>query len=168
MWFCSEAAREVADLPEGLSGKSVSPSYRREASYFEIPTKDSRLPKAVEAELQEIPTKDTAGLGPGETPLAIQSHASFTIEFDDLRPGKVKIKDHVTKFSSRHRKTPPPAKMAPADAMSSQSKVADWLVHSDVGAMRTRPACDDVYSTKSDLAVNIKSLKGDEAQSPIK
>uniref|UniRef100_A0A3Q2YTX2 Centrosomal protein 170B n=1 Tax=Hippocampus comes TaxID=109280 RepID=A0A3Q2YTX2_HIPCM len=155
-----EAAREVGDLPECLSGKSVSPSYRREASYFEIPTKDSRLPKAVEAELQQIPTKDTSSLGPDETPLAIQSHASFTIEFDDLTPGKMKIKDHVTKFSSRHRKTPPPAKIAPADAISSQSKVADWLVRSDAGAMRTRPACDDVYSTKSDLAVNIKSLKG--------
>ncbi|XP_051909192.1 centrosomal protein of 170 kDa protein B-like isoform X2 [Hippocampus zosterae] len=163
-----EAARDVRpadpDSPECLSTprrKSISPSYRREAGYFEIPTKDSSLPKAAEAELQEIPTKDTAGgLGPDETPLAIQSHASFTIEFDDLTPGKIKIKDHVTKFSSRLGKTPRSAKMAPAEALSSRSKVADWLVGSHAGAMRTRPACDDVYSTKSDLAVNIKSLKG--------
>ncbi|XP_037101024.1 centrosomal protein of 170 kDa protein B isoform X1 [Syngnathus acus] len=157
-----EAAREVLpvdlDFPGCLSSpqkKSVFPPYQRESSYFEIPTKDLQLAQAVEAELQEIPTKDTP---PAETPPAVQSHASFTIEFDDCTPGKIKIKDHVTKFSSRHRKTPPPAKAA--DVMSSQSKVADWLVHSDVSMMRKRPTCDDVYSTKSDLAINIKSLKG--------
>ena len=44
--------------------------------------------------------------------------------------------------------------------MSAESKVADWLVHSDVSMMRRRPTCEDVYSTKSDLAINIKTLKG--------
>ncbi|KAF1377086.1 hypothetical protein PFLUV_G00218280 [Perca fluviatilis] len=44
--------------------------------------------------------------------------------------------------------------------MSAQSKVADWLVHSDVTMMRRRPTCEDVYSTKSDLAINTKNLKG--------
>ncbi|XP_061610220.1 centrosomal protein of 170 kDa protein B isoform X3 [Phyllopteryx taeniolatus] len=139
--------------------KTLFAPYQREASYFEIPTKDLQVPKAVVAELQEIPTKDTSP-APTETPPAVQSHASFTIEFDECTPGKIKIKDHVTKFSSRHRKTPPPAKTAPAEAMSSQNKVADWLVHSDVSLMKKRPTCDDVYSTKSDLAVNFKSLKG--------
>ncbi|XP_057679668.1 centrosomal protein of 170 kDa protein B [Corythoichthys intestinalis] len=157
----TEAQKESdTDFPECLSGprnKSVFPAYRREADYFEIPTKDSRLPEAVEAELQEIPTKDTPPT-PGETPPAIQSHASFTIEFDECAPGKIKIKDHVTKFSSRHGKTAPPVKAAPA--MSSQSKVADWLVRGDLGVMRMRPVCDDVYSTKSDLAINVKSSKG--------
>ncbi|XP_077366417.1 centrosomal protein of 170 kDa protein B isoform X2 [Festucalex cinctus] len=150
---------DYADCLSGPQTKSAFPAYQREASYFEIPTKDLQLPKSVEAELQEIPTKDTPP-APTETPPAVQSHASFTIEFDECAPGKIKIKDHVTKFSSRQRKTPPPAKAAPAEVMSAQSKVADWLVHSDVGAMRKRPTCDDVYSTKSDLAVNVKSLKG--------
>ncbi|XP_061669012.1 centrosomal protein of 170 kDa protein B isoform X2 [Syngnathoides biaculeatus] len=129
--------------------------YQREASYFEIPTKDLQVPKDAAAVPQEIPTKDS----PAETPPAVQSHASFTIEFDECTPGKIKIKDHVTKFSSRQRKTPPPAR-TPADVMSSQSKVADWLVHSDVSLMKKRTASDDVYSTKSDLAVNMKLLKG--------
>ncbi|XP_061559603.1 centrosomal protein of 170 kDa protein B isoform X4 [Phycodurus eques] len=139
--------------------KTLFAPYQREASYFEIPTKDLQVPKAVAAQLQEIPTKDTSP-APTETPPAVQSHASFTIEFDECTPGKIKIKDHVTKFSSRRRKTPAPAKTAPAEVVSSQNKVADWLVHSDVSLMKKRPACDDVYSTKSDLAVNFKSLKG--------
>ncbi|TDH00797.1 hypothetical protein EPR50_G00192720 [Perca flavescens] len=73
----------------------------------------------------------------------------------------MKIKDHVTKFSTRQRKAPPTAATAtPTDVMSAQSKVADWLVHSDVTMMRRRPTCEDVYSTKSDLAINTKNLKG--------
>lgn len=79
-------------------------------------------------------------------------------------PGKIKIKDHVTKFSTRQRKGQAyTAKTAaPAEMVSAQSKVADWLVHSDVSMMRRHPPCEDVYSTKSDLAINIKTLKGEE------
>uniref|UniRef100_A0A3Q2T647 Centrosomal protein 170B n=1 Tax=Fundulus heteroclitus TaxID=8078 RepID=A0A3Q2T647_FUNHE len=161
------------DFPGSLSDsqpKTVFPSYHREPSYFEIPTKDFQHQKASEAELHEIPTKDTDAPNappspPTPTPPVVQSHASFTIEFDDCMPGKIKIKDHVTKFSTRQRKaqaapvkTAPSA--APTDMMSAQSKVADWLVHSDVSMMRRHPPCEDVYSTKSDLAMNIKTLKG--------
>uniref|UniRef100_A0A3B5ABH1 Centrosomal protein of 170 kDa protein B-like n=1 Tax=Stegastes partitus TaxID=144197 RepID=A0A3B5ABH1_9TELE len=147
----------------------VFPSYHREPSYFEIPTKDFQHPKTSGAELHEIPTKDTdtppaPPSPPTPTPPVVQSHASFTIEFDDCMPGKIKIKDHVTKFSTRQRKPQaPPSKTAitaaPAEVMSAESKVADWLVHSDVSMMRRRPPCEDVYSTKSDLAMNIKTLK---------
>ncbi|KAK2855784.1 hypothetical protein Q5P01_004519 [Channa striata] len=150
--------------------KTVFPSYHREPSYFEIPTKDFQHLKTTGTELHEIPTKDTdtppaPSSPPTPTPPVIQSHASFTIEFDDCMPGKIKIKDHVTKFSTRQRKQQaPPAKTtisaAPAEVMSAESKVADWLVHSDVSMMRRRPPCEDVYSTKSDLAMNIKTLKG--------
>ncbi|XP_042337420.1 centrosomal protein of 170 kDa protein B-like, partial [Plectropomus leopardus] len=148
--------------------KTVFPSYHREPSYFEIPTKDFQHPKTLGAEFHEIPTKDTdtppppaPPSPPTPTPPVVQSHASFTIEFDDCMPGKIKIKDHVTKFSTRQRKQPaPPTKTAtPTDMMSAESKVADWLVHSDVSMMRRRPTCEDVYSTKSDLAINIKTLK---------
>ncbi|XP_049913368.1 centrosomal protein of 170 kDa protein B isoform X2 [Epinephelus moara] len=162
------------DFPGSLSDsqpKTVFPSYHREPSYFEIPTKDFQHPKPPGAELHEIPTKDTdtppaPPSPPTLTPPVVQSHASFTIEFDDCMPGKIKIKDHVTKFSTRQRKQQaPPAKTTittatPTDVMSAESKVADWLVHSDVSMMRRRPTCEDVYSTKSDLAINIKTLKG--------
>uniref|UniRef100_A0A665X9H9 Centrosomal protein 170B n=1 Tax=Echeneis naucrates TaxID=173247 RepID=A0A665X9H9_ECHNA len=148
--------------------KTIFPSYHREPSYFEIPTKDFQHLKTSGAELHEIPTKDTdtPTTPPISTPPVVQSHASFTIEFDDCMPGKIKIKDHVTKFSTRQRKQQqvPPTKMTitstPAEVLSAESKVADWLVHSDVSMMRRRPICEDVYSTKSDLAMNIKTLKG--------
>ncbi|KAM3861150.1 centrosomal protein of 170 kDa protein B [Diretmus argenteus] len=156
--------------------KGIFP-YHREPSYFEIPTKDFQQLKTSGAELHEIPTKDTdtppapppvpphaPPSPPTPTPPVVQSHASFTIEFDDCMPGKIKIKDHVTKFSSRQRKQQSPhvktLAATPADVMSAESKVADWLVHSDVSMMRRRPTCEDVYSTKSDLAMNIKTLKG--------
>ncbi|XP_041831343.1 centrosomal protein of 170 kDa protein B isoform X3 [Melanotaenia boesemani] len=150
--------------------KTVFPSYHREPSYFEIPTKDFQHAKPSGAELHEIPTKDTdtspAPPSPSTpTPPVVQSHASFTIEFDDGMPGKIKIKDHITKFSTRQRKAQaPPTRAtitaAPAEMMSAESKVADWLVHSDVSMMRKRAPCEDAYSTKSDLAMNIKTLKG--------
>ncbi|XP_026164083.1 centrosomal protein of 170 kDa protein B isoform X2 [Mastacembelus armatus] len=150
--------------------KTAFPSYHREPSYFEIPTKDFQHPKTLGAELHEIPTKDTdmppaLPSPPTPTPPVVQSHASFTIEFDDCMPGKIKIKDHVTKFSTRQRKQQAPSTKvtliaAPAEVMSAESKVADWLVHSDVSMMKRRPTCEDVYSTKSDLAMNIKTLKG--------
>uniref|UniRef100_A0A4W5R6Q3 Centrosomal protein 170B n=1 Tax=Hucho hucho TaxID=62062 RepID=A0A4W5R6Q3_9TELE len=152
-------------------GKSIFP-YHREPSYFEIPTKEFQLhPKSLGAcELHEIPTKDTdtpsaqASPTPSSPPV-VQSHASFTIEFDDCTPGKIKIKDHVTKFSSRQRKQQQQASgktlaTTPTEVMSAECKVVDWLVHSDVRMMRRRPTCEDVYSVKSDQAVNIKSLKG--------
>lgn len=149
--------------------KHVFPSYHREPSYFEIPTKDFQHSKGSGAELHEIPTKDTdtspaPSSPPTPTPPIVQSHASFTIEFDDCMPGKIKIKDHVTKFSTRQRKQQaPPSKVTsatPAEEMSAECKVADWLVHSDVSMMKRRPTCEDAYSTKSDLAINIKTLKG--------
>lgn len=126
---------------------------------------------------QEIPTKDTdAQLSSEpipipaphpETPPVVQSHASFTIEFDDCEPGKMMIKDHVTKFSFRQRRTQQPgggaepAAATPLEEMSVESKVADWLVQSDVGVMRRKSRTDDLYSTKSDLPINNKTLKGE-------
>ncbi|XP_060721978.1 centrosomal protein of 170 kDa protein B isoform X1 [Tachysurus vachellii] len=138
--------------------------YQREPSYFEIPTKEIQTHSTfAEMELNDIPTKDTDAL-PKSTPPVYQSHASFTIEFDECTPGKIKIKDHVTKFSSRQRSKQPSAKVssaAPTEVQSPESKVADWLVQSDVGMMSSRrPTSDDVYSTKSDLAMHIRTLKG--------
>ncbi|MCJ8744070.1 hypothetical protein PDJAM_G00102190 [Pangasius djambal] len=138
--------------------------YHREPSYFEIPTKEIQThSKFAEMELNDIPTKDTDAL-PKSTPPVYQSHASFTIEFDECTPGKIKIKDHVTKFSSRQRSKQSSAKVtsaAPTEVQSPESKVADWLVQSDVGMMSSRrPTSDDVYSTKSDLAMHIRTLKG--------
>ncbi|CAI9541838.1 unnamed protein product [Staurois parvus] len=130
-------------------------SFRREPSYFEIPTKDFQQPaKTPEAQVHEIPTKDTDTV----TPPVMQSHASFTIEFDDCRPGKIKIKDHVTKFSMRQRRAG--KETTPAEMVSVESKVADWLVQNDPSLIRRPSPGEDVYSTKSDLPIHNRTLKG--------
>ncbi|XP_067411056.1 centrosomal protein of 170 kDa protein B isoform X1 [Emydura macquarii macquarii] len=131
-------------------------AFRREPSYFEIPTKEFQQPaKSPETQVHEIPTKDVDAV----VPPVVQSHASFTIEFDDCTPGKIKIKDHVTKFSLRQRK-PFSKDAGHAEMMSAESKVADWLVQNDPSLMRRQSPGDDVYSTKSDLPVHVRTLKG--------
>ncbi|KFP66891.1 Centrosomal protein of 170 kDa protein B [Cariama cristata] len=161
----SERSKEITQHEEELNGnisayrdaqeQSVF-AFRREPSYFEIPTKEFQQPsKSPETQVHEIPTKDVdAVVAP-----VVQSHASFTIEFDDGTPGKIKIKDHVTKFSLRQRR---PCSKEPThtEVMSAESKVADWLVQNDPSLMRRQSPGDDVYSTKSDLPVHVRTLKG--------
>lgn len=107
---------------------------------------------------QEVPTKDQEA-GVGGTAPVVQSHASFTIEFDDCSPGKVKIKDHITKFSLRQRR-PPSKETTPVETVSAETKVADWLVQNDPSLLRRDGPGDDRHSTKSDLPVHTRTLKG--------
>ncbi|XP_045434804.1 centrosomal protein of 170 kDa protein B isoform X1 [Pipistrellus kuhlii] len=146
---------ELAGTPPGLRAPSEPQGYafRREPSYFEIPTKEPP-PRPPEAPAHEAPTRDVA---PGGVPV-VQSHASFTIEFDDGSPGKLKIKDHVTKFSLRQRR--PPGRAAPGEAVSAETKVADWLVQNDPSLLRQAGPGEDRHSAKSDLPVHARTLKG--------
>ncbi|OCT68452.1 centrosomal protein of 170 kDa protein B isoform X2 [Xenopus laevis] len=163
----SERPKDMTQHEEEVSGnmsyrdapdQCVYP-FRREPSYFEIPTKDFQQPvKPPETQVYEIPTKDT-DVVPPVTPPVMQSHASFTIEFDDCQPGKIKIKDHVTKFSMRQRKTAG-KEPGPTDMVSAESKVADWLVQNDPSLIRRPSPGEDVYSTKSDLPIHNRTLKG--------
>uniref|UniRef100_A0A8C3L2Y2 Centrosomal protein 170B n=1 Tax=Chrysolophus pictus TaxID=9089 RepID=A0A8C3L2Y2_CHRPC len=161
----SERSKEMTQHEEELNGnistyrdsqeQSVF-AFRREPSYFEIPTKEFQQPsKSPETQVHEIPTKDIDAI----VAPVVQSHASFTIEFDDGTPGKIKIKDHVTKFSLRQRR-PYSKEPAHTEVMSAESKVADWLVQNDPSLIRRQSPGEDVYSTKSDLPVHVKTLKG--------
>lgn len=151
---------ELAGTMAGFRATAEPPSYsfRREPSYFEIPTKEAPPPRPPEALTQEAPTKDVE-LDVGGTAPVVQSHASFTIEFDDCSPGKVKIKDHVTKFSMRQRR-PPSKEATPVEAVSAETKVADWLVQNDPSLLCRAGPGDDRHSTKSDLPVHTRTLKG--------
>ncbi|XP_064316979.1 centrosomal protein of 170 kDa protein B isoform X5 [Phalacrocorax carbo] len=160
-----ERSKEITQHEEELNGnisayrdsqeQSVF-AFRREPSYFEIPTKEFQQPsKSPETQVHEIPTKDVDAI----VAPVVQSHASFTIEFDDGTPGKIKIKDHVTKFSLRQRR-PYSKEPAHTEVISAESKVADWLVQNDPSLMRRQSPGDDVYSTKSDLPVHVRTLKG--------
>ncbi|XP_066485586.1 centrosomal protein of 170 kDa protein B [Tiliqua scincoides] len=161
----SERAKEITQREEEINGnitgyrdsqgESVY-AFRREPSYFEIPTKEFQQPvKSPEAQVHEIPTKDVDTV----VPPVVQSHASFTIEFDDWTPGKIKIKDHVTKFSLRQRRNLG-KEAGQVEMISAENKVADWLVQNDPSLMRRQSPGDDVYSTKSDLPVHVRTLKG--------
>ncbi|XP_048803981.1 centrosomal protein of 170 kDa protein B isoform X3 [Lagopus muta] len=161
----SERSKEMTQHEEELNGNISSYrdsqeqsvfAFRREPSYFEIPTKEFQQPsKSPETQVHEIPTKDIDAI----VAPVVQSHASFTIEFDDGTPGKIKIKDHVTKFSLRQRR-PYSKEPAHTEVMSAESKVADWLVQNDPSLIRRQSPGEDVYSTKSDLPVHVKTLKG--------
>ncbi|XP_034530302.1 centrosomal protein of 170 kDa protein B [Notolabrus celidotus] len=149
-------------------------SYRREPSYFEIPTKElqPRSNKKPETQIHEAPTKDTSDptncVLSTPTPPVVQSHASFTIEFDDCTPGKMKIKDHVTKFSFRPPTNPPSSEIVktPTEVMSAESKVADWLVQSNASMMRRKSQAEDMYSSNSDpLLHSTKANREDGPQS---
>ncbi|XP_024861301.1 centrosomal protein of 170 kDa protein B isoform X2 [Kryptolebias marmoratus] len=148
---------EVSRSQSDSQAKSLF-SYRKEPSYFEIPTKEfqQRPTKKQESQVEEVPTKDTSEptqiIPPSPTPPVVQSHASFTIEFDECTPGKMKIKDHVTKFAFRQSRKQPSTEVAttPTEVMSSQSKVADWLVQSNASmTMRRRSQGENLHSTNS-------------------
>ncbi|XP_078085659.1 centrosomal protein of 170 kDa isoform X4 [Mustelus asterias] len=144
-------------------GEEIIYPFCREPSYFEIPTKEfHQSALTMESSIHEIPTKDTEA-----SRAVVQGHASFTIEFDDHTPGKVTIKDHVTKFTpdQRHKqkKSPPATKELSglqAAMIAAESKVADWLAQNDPPRMRRESVDDDCKSIKSDLTVQMRRLKG--------
>lgn len=139
-----------------------------DSSYFEIPTTEGHM---ASNGIHEIPTKDTGG--PTSHITTAQGHASFTIEFDNTSPGKVTIKDHVSKFTPDHHRSRPKKSGAgsvgaggrdlstlQAAMMASESKVADWLAQNDPTLVRSESTEDDSKSIKSDVPVHLKRLKG--------
>ncbi|TRY96269.1 hypothetical protein DNTS_001502 [Danionella cerebrum] len=128
------------DPQDGLS--KPSQTFRKEPSYFEIPSKENQSQVRITVkesqpqggirtlEVQEIPTRDS-----DQKP---RGHASFTIEFDQQSPGRIKIKDQVNKFSARQRKNTGQEHIARLnEEMSFKNKVSDWLVQSDASLTRS-------------------------------
>ncbi|NWX22021.1 CE170 protein, partial [Aegotheles bennettii] len=161
---CSTDARQ-AEEQSTAANEELYP-FCREPSYFEIPTKEFQQPSQVaESTIHEIPTKDTQS-----SHAAGAGHASFTIEFDDNTPGKVTIKDHVTKFTSEQRhKSKKPSSSSGQDLpglqtvmMAAESKVADWLAQNNPPRMIWEPTEEDSKSIKSDVPVYLKRLKGNK------
>ncbi|NWU60681.1 CE170 protein, partial [Pterocles burchelli] len=161
---CSTDAKQ-AEEQSAAASEELYP-FCREPSYFEIPTKEFQQPSQVaENAVHEIPTKDTQS-----SHAASAGHASFTIEFDDNTPGKVTIKDHVTKFTSEQRhKSKKPSSSSGQDLpglqtvmMAAESKVADWLAQNNPPRMIWEPTEEDSKSIKSDVPVYLKRLKGNK------
>ncbi|XP_009866917.1 PREDICTED: centrosomal protein of 170 kDa isoform X3 [Apaloderma vittatum] len=160
---CSTDAKQ-AEEQSAAASEELYP-FCREPSYFEIPTKEFQQPSQVaESTIHEIPTKDTQS-----SHAAGAGHASFTIEFDDNTPGKVTIKDHVTKFTSeqRHKSKKPSSSGQDLPGlqtvmMAAESKVADWLAQNNPPRMIWEPTEEDSKSIKSDVPVYLKRLKGNK------
>ncbi|NWZ93469.1 CE170 protein, partial [Nesospiza acunhae] len=161
---CSTDAKKSEE--QSASASEELYPFCREPSYFEIPTKECQQASQVaESTINEIPTKDTQS-----SHAAASGHASFTIEFDDNTPGKVKIKDHVTKFTSEQRhKSKKPSSCSGQDLpglqtvmMAAESKVADWLAQNNPPRMIWEPTEEDSKSIKSDVPVYLKRLKGNK------
>ncbi|NP_001093107.2 centrosomal protein of 170 kDa isoform X2 [Mus musculus] len=161
---CSTEAKHVEGQSAAASEEALFP-FCREPSYFEIPTKEFQQPSQIaESTIHEIPTKDTPS-----SHTAGAGHASFTIEFDDSTPGKVTIRDHVTKFTSdqRHKskKASPGTQDLPGiqtGMMAPENKVADWLAQNNPPQMVWERTEEDSKSIKSDVPVYLKRLKGNK------
>ncbi|XP_037006836.2 centrosomal protein of 170 kDa isoform X6 [Artibeus jamaicensis] len=160
---CSLDAKQVEEQSAAANEEVLFP-FCREPSYFEIPTKEfQQPPQLTESTIHEIPTKDTSSHTTGA------GHASFTIEFDDSTPGKVTIRDHVTKFTSEQRhkskKSSPGTQDLPGiqtGMMAPENKVADWLAQNNPPQMVWERAEEDSKSIKSDVPVYLKRLKGNK------
>uniref|UniRef100_A0A4W5L435 Centrosomal protein 170Ab n=1 Tax=Hucho hucho TaxID=62062 RepID=A0A4W5L435_9TELE len=135
----------------------------QEPSYFEIPSYTNEPPSQ--------DTEGTTAAKPATGPEAVpQGHASFTIEFDLQASNKVTVKDRVTKVAPEVRPRPP--KKGAGEELSAlqtamvaaEVKVADWLAQNEIPLARTesvdRVVEDDGESVKSDVPVQLKSLKG--------
>nr|XP_056708539.1 centrosomal protein of 170 kDa isoform X1 [Euleptes europaea] len=158
---CSTDGKQAEEQSAAASEEEPYP-FCREPSYFEIPTKEfqqhSQMP---EGTIHEIPTKDIHIAGAG--------HASFTIEFDDSTPGKVTIKDHVTKFTPDQRHKPKKPSPGTQDLpglqsvmMAPESKVANWLAQNNPPTMIWESTEEESKSIKSDVPVYLKRLKGNK------
>ncbi|KYO23833.1 centrosomal protein of isoform A [Alligator mississippiensis] len=160
---CSTDTKQVEE--HSASANEELYPFCREPSYFEIPTKEFQQTSQIEeSTIHEIPTKDTQS-----SHAAGAGHASFTIEFDDNTPGKVTIKDHVTKFTSDQRHKPKKSSSGGQDLpglqtvmMAAESKVADWLAQNNPPRMIWEPTEEDSKSIKSDVPVYLKRLKGNK------
>ncbi|XP_076001813.1 centrosomal protein of 170 kDa [Genypterus blacodes] len=134
----------------------------QEPSYFEIPTKET---PSMGKSMGEVPSRDT---DPGASSVLEPSHghASFTIEFDPGALGKVTAKDRAGKTAPETRPRPKRGvgeELSPLQTamVAAEVKVADWLAQNELPlALKETVAEDDGESVKSDVPVQLKSLKG--------
>ncbi|XP_071997262.1 centrosomal protein of 170 kDa isoform X2 [Engystomops pustulosus] len=155
-----KACEQVTSLKE----EAVSSS-GREPSYFEIPNKELQQKSDAEGtEIYEITTGE-----PHCQQVVGAGHASFTIEFDDSSPGKVTIKDHVTKFTDHRHKAKKPLSTGDKDLaglntelIAAESKVADWLAQNNPPRLLKEAAVEDTKSVKSDVPVCLKRIQGNK------
>lgn len=154
--------RKSTEVPKSASQTAAS----QEPSYFEIPTKDAASAAKGSG---EAPSREEAGAGE-----PAHGHASFTIEFDPGATGKVTVKDRAGKVGPETRPRPKRAvgeELSPLQTamVAAEVKVADWLAQNELPlALKDTVAEEDGESVKSDVPVQMKSLKGAYAWAGVK
>nr|XP_046260985.1 centrosomal protein of 170 kDa [Scatophagus argus] len=161
----SDRKRDKAETDTKKSAEvqksSPQTASNQEPSYFEIPTKDTPSTGKVSGETP--PREQEAGASSAAEPT--HGHASFTIEFDSGATGKVTVKDRVAKVGPETRPRPKRAvgeELSPLQTavVAAEVKVADWLAQNELPlALKDMVAEDDGESVKSDVPVQLKSLK---------
>uniref|UniRef100_A0A8C2BBY0 Centrosomal protein 170Ab n=1 Tax=Cyprinus carpio TaxID=7962 RepID=A0A8C2BBY0_CYPCA len=162
---CEAGLKDTATNPQVGPGSTTQNLGTQEPSYFEIPCKETppvggdtgeSLPTSIEAHASAstIPASDGGAHG----------HASFTIEFDMVSSGKGKERN--SKGSQDHRQRPKRGAGEELSALqaamvAAEVKVADWLAQNELPlACSESVAEDDGDSVKSDVPVQLKSLRG--------
>ncbi|XP_072265498.1 centrosomal protein of 170 kDa isoform X2 [Pyxicephalus adspersus] len=161
---CSKDAKKSTQQVTAFKEENAN-SFIREPSYFEIPSKELQQKiESAENATYEIPAQDSqcpqvSGAG----------HASFTIEFDETSPGKVTIKDHITKFTDHRQKSKKTLSAGDkelaglhTEMIAAESKVADWLAQNNPPRLLKEAAEEDSKSIKSDVPVYLKRLQGNK------
>ncbi|XP_045903865.1 centrosomal protein of 170 kDa isoform X1 [Micropterus dolomieu] len=158
----SDRKQEKVETDSKKSTEAPKSTSNQEPSYFEIPTKDTPSTGKVSG---EAPSQEQeAGASSGAEPT--HGHASFTIEFDPGATGKATVKDRVAKVGPETRPRPKRAvgeELSPLQTamVAAEVKVADWLAQNELPlALKDTVAEDDGESVKSDVPVQLKSLKG--------
>uniref|UniRef100_UPI00358F771E centrosomal protein of 170 kDa-like isoform X3 n=1 Tax=Myxine glutinosa TaxID=7769 RepID=UPI00358F771E len=139
----SSAETSVAASKEHSGDRNT---FRREPSYFEIPTKDLQLPKdpsqppdmtqPSQSLQDELPTRDTYS-----STQTGQTHASFTIEFDSgVRTSRSSFRERSSRFPTEPRPKPKPPE--PAHRSSDDAAGRDGVEVTIAGV------ASDVYNRK--------------------
>nr|XP_020451808.1 centrosomal protein of 170 kDa-like isoform X2 [Monopterus albus] len=150
--------KKTAEVPKS----ALLTASTQEPSYFEIPTKDT--PSQCKVSGEAASQEQEAGASTAAEPT--HGHASFTIEFDPGASGKVTVKDRVAKAGPDTRprpKRPGGEELSPLQTamVAAEVKVADWLAQNELPlALKDTVAEDDGESVKSDVPVQLRSLKG--------
>ncbi|XP_034386190.1 centrosomal protein of 170 kDa [Cyclopterus lumpus] len=158
----SDRKQDKADTDTNKSAGGPKTASSQEPSYFEIPTKDSPSAGKVSG---ESPSQELEA-GASSAAETIHGHASFTIEFDPGASGKVTAKDRAAKVGPETRPRPKRAvgeELSPLQTamVAAEVKVADWLAQNELPlALKDTVAEDDGESVKSDVPIQLKSLKG--------
>ncbi|XP_051986344.1 centrosomal protein of 170 kDa [Xyrauchen texanus] len=161
---CEAGHKDTAPKQQGEPGTTPQHVGTQEPSYFEIPCKETHLVGEYTGET--LPTGSEAVTSASTIPaseIGAHGHASFTIEFD-IMAGK--SKERASKGTQDQRQRPKRGAGEQLSALqaamvAAEVKVADWLAQNELPLTRSESVAeDDGDSVKSDVPVQLKSLRG--------